>query len=158
MTTRSADRIAATLRQQGIPTQALHSGLGSNQRNDLLRRFAEQRLKALVAPMVLDEGVDVPKADLAIVVAASRTRRQMIQRMGRVLRKKTDGRLARIAIVYAAKSFEDPQRGAHEAFLDSVLSCEARVAGIGPRSTGTTRTSLTRRPAASRPAGPPGPG
>jgi RNA polymerase primary sigma factor len=120
MTTRSADRIAATLRQQGIPSKALHSGLGSNQRNDLLRRFAEQRLKALVAPMVLDEGVDVPEADLAIVVAASRTRRQMIQRMGRVLRNKADGRLARIAIVYAAKSFEDPQQGAHEAFLDSV--------------------------------------
>jgi hypothetical protein len=51
---------------------------------------------------------------------ASRTRRQMIQRMGRVLRKKPDGRLARIAIVYVAGSFEDPQRGAHEAFLDAV--------------------------------------
>lgn len=70
--------------------------------------------------MVLDEGVDLPEADLAIIVAASRTRRQMIQRMGRVLRRKPDGRLARIAIVYVAGSYEDPELGAHEAFLDTV--------------------------------------
>jgi superfamily II DNA or RNA helicase len=51
------------------------------------------------APRVLDEGVDVPAADLAVIVGASSSRRQMIRRMGRILRRKSDGRLARLAVV-----------------------------------------------------------
>jgi superfamily II DNA or RNA helicase len=70
---------------------------------------------------VLDEGVDVPAADLAVVLAASRSRRQMVQRMGRVLRRKDDGRPARLVIVHAVGTVEDPATGAHEGFLDEVL-------------------------------------
>ena len=36
---------------------------------------------------MLDEGVDIPDAEIGINVAASRTRLQLIQRMGRILRK-----------------------------------------------------------------------
>jgi hypothetical protein len=34
---------------------------------------------------VLDEGVDVPEADLGIMVSANRGRRQVVQRLGRVI-------------------------------------------------------------------------
>ena len=44
----------------------------------------------------------------------------MIQRMGRVLRRKPDGRRARFVIVYVEGTIEDPARGAHEGFLDEV--------------------------------------
>jgi RNA polymerase primary sigma factor len=44
----------------------------------------------LSAPRILDEGIDVPAADLGIIVGASNSRRQMIQRTGRVLRTKDD--------------------------------------------------------------------
>lgn len=40
----------------------------------------------LAGPQVLDEGVDVPAAELGIILAANRTGRQRIQRMGRMLR------------------------------------------------------------------------
>ena len=50
-----------------------------------------RRLDAVAAPRVLDEGIDVPDANLGIVMSASRTRRQMIQRMGRILRRKRAG-------------------------------------------------------------------
>lgn len=50
--------------------------------------FADGFLQVIVAPQVLDEGVDVPEADLVVILAASKTRRQMVQRMGRVLRVK----------------------------------------------------------------------
>ena len=66
------------------------------------------------APRVLDEGVDVPAADLAVIVGASRSRRQMIQRMGRILRRKSDGRLARLAVLFVEGTVEDPAAGAHE--------------------------------------------
>ena len=76
---------------------------------------------------MLDEGVDVPAADLAVILAASRSRRQMIQRMGRVLRRKPDGRAARFIIVYARGTVEDPALGAHEGFLDEITPVAAAV-------------------------------
>jgi superfamily II DNA or RNA helicase len=72
----------------------------------------------VTAPQVLDEGVDVPAADLAVILASSRSRRQMIQRMGRVLRRKPERTLARFVIVHVEGTVEDPSCGAHETFLD----------------------------------------
>ncbi len=72
------------------------------------------------APRVLDEGIDVPAADLAVIVGASRSHRQMIQRLGRVLRRKVDGRVARFAVLYVEGTIEDPAAGAHEGFFDAV--------------------------------------
>jgi hypothetical protein len=96
--------------------------LGDKDRRTALQRFSSGALQVIVAPRVLDEGVDVPAADLAVIVSASKTRRQMIQRMGRVLRRKDDGRLARIAVLYLQGTTEDPSSGAHEAFLSEVTS------------------------------------
>jgi len=66
-------------------------------------------LDAVAAPRVPDEGVDVPNANLGLVVSASRTRRQMIQRMGRILRRKPLGSGARFVIIFAADTLEDPR-------------------------------------------------
>jgi superfamily II DNA or RNA helicase len=71
---------------------------------------------------VLDEGIDVPAADLAVILAASRSRRQMVQRMGRVLRRKPDGRLARFVVVSVEGTVEDPAHGAHANFLDEITT------------------------------------
>ena len=45
----------------------------------------------------------------------------MIQRMGRVVRKKPDGRLARLAVLFVEGTSEDPRGGAHEDFISFVL-------------------------------------
>jgi superfamily II DNA or RNA helicase len=132
MTTDHAEHLARVLVHKGVKAEALHSGLSMGDRRSLLRNFGARQLKALAAPMVLDEGVDVPEADLAIIVAASQTERQMIQRMGRVLRKKADGRLARIAIVYVSQTLEDPARGAHEVFLDTVRTVADKCQDFRP--------------------------
>lgn len=105
----------------------VHSRLPHDERRDVLRRFASGELDVISAPRVLDEGIDVPEADLAVVVGASRTRRQMVQRMGRVLRRKPDGRRARIAVLYVTGTVEDPASGAHEAFLSEVTDVADEV-------------------------------
>lgn len=110
----------ARLRAHGLAADAIHSGLDAPRRRDVLARFAAGELRVITAPQVLDEGVDVPAADVAVILAASRSRRQMIQRMGRVLRRKPDGHAARFAIVYAAGTVEDPAHGAHDGFLDEI--------------------------------------
>ena len=76
----------------------------------MLRRFAEGDLQVIWRPAVLDEGVDVPEADLAVIVGASRSRRQMIQRMGRVLRKKADHRRARLPSSTSSRRSRTPPK------------------------------------------------
>lgn len=118
----AAERAAATLRAVGLRAGAVHSGQDVGARRSALARFAGGDLQVLAAPQVLDEGVDVPAADLAVILAASRSRRQMIQRMGRVLRRKPDGRLARFVVVTVEGTVEDPAGGAHADFLDEVTT------------------------------------
>ena len=120
-----AESIAAELRRAGVSAATIHSKLDSQQRHQTFADFASGRIKALAAARVLDEGVDVPEADLAVIIAASKTRRQMIQRMGRVLRLKADGRKARFVFVYVAGSSEDPSKGAHDAFWSEILDIAA---------------------------------
>ncbi|WP_371659484.1 DEAD/DEAH box helicase family protein [Streptomyces sp. NBC_00280] len=58
------------------------------ERQNLLRRFAAGReLQVLLSMKCLDEGVDVPAARTAYLLASSSNPRQFIQRRGRVLRK-----------------------------------------------------------------------
>lgn len=56
------------------------------ERKRLLADFAQNRLDALVAIKCLDEGVDIPNADLAVILASDTSDRQFIQRRGRILR------------------------------------------------------------------------
>jgi len=51
----------------------------------------------------------------------------MVQRMGRVLRRKTDGRAARFVVVFVNDTIEDPRCGAHETFLDEVTAVARHV-------------------------------
>jgi superfamily II DNA or RNA helicase len=118
----ASEAAAGVMSRSGITAKAIHSGLTRDARRDRLTRFASGELRVLAAPRVLDEGVDVPAADLAIVLGASRSRRQMVQRMGRLLRVKEDRRLARFAVLYVEGTVEDPAVGAHEGFLEQITA------------------------------------
>lgn len=104
----TAELAALELQRQGLRAAALFGKLRADQRRARLRQFTAGDLDVLCAPKVLDEGVDVPRADLAVVIAGSTSRRQMIQRMGRVLRRKPDARQARMVILYVEGTAEDP--------------------------------------------------
>lgn len=82
----SCEKIAEALR----PFNALpvHSKIPDKERDNRLRIFRESPRGVLVAPKILDEGIDVPDAEVGINVASSKTKLQLIQRIGRILRKK----------------------------------------------------------------------
>jgi RNA polymerase primary sigma factor len=105
-----------------------------SERKQVFAAFEDGEHELVAAPRLLDEGVDVPAADLAIVLASSRSRRQMVQRMGRVVRKKKDERLARLAILYVMGSSEDPEV-AHEDFLYLVANVARDMVYVGPKAT-----------------------
>lgn len=58
------------------------------ERRQTLERFRSGEYSKLVTGRVLNEGVDVPDANVAIVVSGSSATREYIQRLGRVLRPK----------------------------------------------------------------------
>ncbi len=115
-----AQRATTVLKEMGINACAIHSGTDKEVRSFYLRKFASGEVQAIVAPRILDEGIDFPDADFAVVLAASNSKRQMIQRMGRVLRPKKGGHHARIAVIFAEDTVEDPRFGAHEMFRQDV--------------------------------------
>jgi len=123
----ASKRIASVLGGVGLRAGVVHSEMAGPARQAALRRFESGELQVISAPRVLDEGIDVPAADLAVIAGASHSRRQMVQRMGRVLRRKDDGRRARFALLYVAATVEDPHDGAHEAFLDEVVDVAEEV-------------------------------
>jgi superfamily II DNA or RNA helicase len=57
------------------------------ERHEILTKFREGEYKSLVASHVLNEGVDVPAASIAIILSGTGSAREYIQRLGRVLRK-----------------------------------------------------------------------
>jgi DNA phosphorothioation system restriction enzyme len=56
------------------------------EREDLRRQFETGELQGLVAIRCLDEGVDIPAVQTAVILASSGNPRQFIQRRGRILR------------------------------------------------------------------------
>ncbi|SDD80029.1 Superfamily II DNA or RNA helicase [Sanguibacter gelidistatuariae] len=116
-----AEEATIRLREWGVAASALHSGMSAAERGAALRGLTSGDLQALAAPKLLDEGIDLPSVDLGIVMTASRSRRQMVQRLGRVIRRKADGRPVDFLILYAAGTVEDPSdEGVHEGFFDLV--------------------------------------
>jgi superfamily II DNA or RNA helicase len=66
----------------------------SKERESMLKDFAEGNLDVLTSMKCLDEGVDVPRSELAIFCASTGNPRQFIQRRGRVLRLHKDKKRA----------------------------------------------------------------
>jgi superfamily II DNA or RNA helicase len=60
------------------------------ERQDALSGFRDGRYNAIVTSKVLDEGVDVPDAELGIILSGTGSSREFIQRLGRLLRPKPD--------------------------------------------------------------------
>lgn len=56
------------------------------EREDLRQQFETGELQGLVAIRCLDEGVDIPAIQSAVILASSRNPRQFVQRRGRILR------------------------------------------------------------------------
>jgi superfamily II DNA or RNA helicase len=80
---------------------------GAAERRSILDRFREGTYSRVVAANVLDEGIDVPDASVAVVLSGSGSEREFTQRLGRILRPKSDGRTAICYEVVSAETAEE---------------------------------------------------
>jgi superfamily II DNA or RNA helicase len=58
------------------------------ERKAILDHFREGTYRAIVTSKVLNEGVDVPEAKVAVILGGTASAREYVQRLGRVLRKR----------------------------------------------------------------------
>lgn len=82
----TAEQTLIALRAHGFLTFVEHSQLRPREREAALESFRSSQAGVLVAVRTVDEGVDVPDADLAVIMSGTLTGRQRIQRIGRILR------------------------------------------------------------------------
>jgi len=80
---------------------------GASEREEVLERFREGDYSRVVTANVLDEGVDVPDANVAVVLSGSGSEREFTQRLGRILRPKDDGGRALLYEVVTEETAEE---------------------------------------------------
>ena len=74
------------LGQNGVSSGVYHSKLSLRQRVEVLAHYRRGEVQVLVTCRALDEGFNVPETEIGIIAASTATRRQRIQRLGRVVR------------------------------------------------------------------------
>jgi len=76
-------------------------------RKRILREFKDADKGILVVTTVGDEGLDIPDANVGIIVSGTGSRRQFVQRLGRILRPKKGGNEARLYEIILEKTSEE---------------------------------------------------
>jgi superfamily II DNA or RNA helicase len=79
--------------------------ISRRERDDVLERFRHGDLRTLVSARVLNEGLDVPDADIAVVVGGALGEREHVQRVGRLLRP-SEGKRAVVYELVTRNTFE----------------------------------------------------
>jgi len=75
-------------------------------REKVFERFRSGKVNCIVSTTVLDEGIDVPDADVAIILSGSGSERQLMQRIGRVLRYR-EGKTAVVIEIVTKDTVEE---------------------------------------------------
>lgn len=97
----AAEEAKKLLDDQQHSVTIYHSQLSDSIRRSNLRLFRKGVFEVLIACRALDEGFNVPEARIALIGAGTSSKRQRIQRMGRVLRSMTGKENAEVITIYA---------------------------------------------------------
>lgn len=82
---RTAKEIYEKLKKNGFKVELITGETPEVRREQAFRKFLDGRVNIIVTTTVLDEGITVPDAEVAIIYEGTGEGRQMIQRIGRVL-------------------------------------------------------------------------
>ncbi len=113
----AADRITSYLAARGHRVVAYHSKLAQTSRRQALFEFRTGMKDVLVCCQALDEGLNVPRTEFAVIASSTASQRQRIQRLGRILRPYPGKDTATIATIYATSL----ERGALEREANDML-------------------------------------
>ena len=84
-----------------------HSEMGEVARKHAIDRYRDGEVRILVSCKALDEGFDIPSADVGIVLSSNSVQRQRIQRLGRILRRSSAKGISSLFYFYMEDTVED---------------------------------------------------
>jgi superfamily II DNA or RNA helicase len=116
----AAEEIANLMQKRGASVVTYHSKLSTGIRRRNLFLFREGIVAYLVTCRSLDEGLDIPEAEIGLVAASARSIRQRVQRLGRVIRRSPDKEEAVVATIYCS-DVERRQLESEEIDLDEIV-------------------------------------
>lgn len=85
--------------EMGIISAKFTAAENKKQREDILSLFKQKTIQALIAIRCLDEGVDIPQLETAIIMSSGTNPKEFIQRRGRILRPDPNNK-NKIAVLY----------------------------------------------------------
>lgn len=119
--------------EDDVKCEIIHSGINKTKRDQSLIDFKNDKFNVLLTSKVLDEGYNLPKLDVAIIMAGDSTDKQTIQRMGRVLRKK-DNQHSIIYQLYCIDTIEHRNADSRAKIFKHLASDYKDIIYYGPDS------------------------
>ena len=101
----SAERARRILAGAGVSAMTYHSLMSRRERDAALRLWGSS-FRVLCAVRCLDEGIDVPEVGVGAIVASGKTTRQLVQRLGRILRPAPGKERAVMYVIVAQGTYE----------------------------------------------------
>ncbi len=124
-----ATKLLDLLKQRGHSATIYHSRIAAPLRRDNLRLYRKGVFDVLVSCRALDEGINIPETQLAIIASATASVRQRVQRLGRVLRPSKGKSHATIYTLYATET-EEKRLAKEYVNLTSAREVTWRKAGV----------------------------
>jgi len=100
-------KICQTLIARNHSVTLYHSRIAGPRRRENLRMFKKGIFDVLVCCRALDEGLNIPEVEVAIIASSTSSMRQRIQRLGRVLRPHASKEKASIYTLFATSAERD---------------------------------------------------
>jgi superfamily II DNA or RNA helicase len=102
----SINKLRDRLESEGIKAMAIDSKMNSTERQVILSKWGRE-FCPLLSVHTLEIGYDVPQVRIEIILASTSNMNQVIQRIGRVIRKYEGKELALIYVVYVSDTKDD---------------------------------------------------
>ncbi|WFG34017.1 hypothetical protein F10086_95 [Staphylococcus phage vB_SauM_JDF86] len=90
------NNISELLESYDIPHEFIYGDLETDKRKQYLSDMKSGKLKVLIATSLIDEGVDISGINTLIIAAGGKSLRQVLQRIGRALRRKEEDNTTQI--------------------------------------------------------------
>ncbi|HLU17248.1 MAG TPA: DEAD/DEAH box helicase [Edaphocola sp.] len=78
-----ADRVAAAMERVGIAALTMHGGIDQHERNEIMKSFAEGKVKMLITTDLNARGVDIPNVDFVVNYDLPEEAEVYVHRVGR---------------------------------------------------------------------------
>ncbi len=102
----SINMLKTRLESKGISAKVIDSTINSTDRQEILSAWGEE-FYALLSVHTLEIGYDVPEVGVEIILATTSNMNQVIQRIGRIVRKYAGKEKALIYVVYVSETRDD---------------------------------------------------